>query len=97
MKWTTKILEFEIAFDADIKPPRKITKRQWIKVRDLVQTEMAKISHKVWENGNKKEIGQAISKAIYTLTALACEADMMKNLNECLHEQHNKMFNAHAA
>lgn len=85
MALITKILEFRIDTNQSV---GAITKRNWAKVRGLIDTQLSNISAAVWDGMSKQDIAKAIAKIMYALILMTDDAELEKLVIEYLNREH---------
>lgn len=85
MALITKILEFKIDTSQSV---GAITKRNWAKVRGIIDTQLSNISAAVWDGMSKQDIAKAIAKIIYTLILMTDDAELERLVIEYLNREH---------
>ncbi|HEY9178723.1 MAG TPA: hypothetical protein VIN07_13585 [Flavipsychrobacter sp.] len=81
-----KILEFNI----DTTESVAITKRNWGKIRGLIESQMSSISAAVWDGMSKHDIAKAIAKIIYALVLTTHDAELEELVTEYLQSEHRQ-------
>ncbi len=89
MELIRKILEFDVGVTKN-SDTHTITKRRWGNTRALIETQLAKINSSIWDGMSKPDIAQAISRIIYLLTLMACNAEIEELVKEYLRTEHRK-------
>ncbi len=88
MELVRKILEFDVEAKKD--STHAINKRTWSSTQAQIETQLGKINASVWNGMSKEDVAKAISKVIYTLTVVACDAGIENMVKEYLRSEHRQ-------
>lgn len=66
---------------------QEITKLDWAKCKIEIDKELSKISHHVWNEGDKKAVAGAIAETIHTLACAARKAGIFEDVQDYMNNK----------